>query len=276
MRHSAMRCLRRSAMRGLHRSAMRGLRLFVCSQGSHFCRKAEPCDKNHKNSRFFWQKIHKFALILCVFTFQKFFHALLGVFSAFKCIFIASPKHFQPSKVLSRLAWRVFSLQKYFHCLPEAFSPFKRTFVAPLGAVLGFKSIFIASPRRFQPSKVLLLLRSAYFGVQKFFCCLPEAISGFKRTFVASPKCFHLSKVLLRLASQRDALFTDFLFARNARIFVSQRSALLTEFSCGKLALIFLQKPQKFAPFTAKSTKIRVYSVCFHLSKAVSIRFRQK
>ena len=176
---------------------------------------------------------------------------------------------FHLSKVLSRLAWRVFSLQKYFHCLPEAFSPFKRTFVAPLGAVLGFKSIFIASPRRFQPSKVLLLLRSAYFGVQKFFCCLPEAISGFKRTFVASPKCFHLSKVLLRLASQRDALFTDFLFARNARIFVSQRSALLTEFSCGKLALIFLQKPQKFAPFTAKSTKIRAYSVRFHLSKAV-------
>ena len=36
---------------GFHRSAMRCLRLFVCSQCSHFCRKAEPCDKKHKNSR---------------------------------------------------------------------------------------------------------------------------------------------------------------------------------------------------------------------------------
>ena len=36
---------------GFHRSAMRCLRLFVCSHRSHFCRKALPCDKNHKNSR---------------------------------------------------------------------------------------------------------------------------------------------------------------------------------------------------------------------------------
>ena len=51
------------------------------------------------------------------------------------------------------------------------------------------------------------------------------------------------------LASQRDALFNDFLFARKARIFVSQRSALLTEFSCGKLALILLARWFLFLPF---------------------------
>ena len=82
--------------------------------------------------------------------------------------------HFQPSKVLSRLAFRIFSLQKQFHAL--------------LCAFLGFKSTL----------------------------------------------------------SQRDALLTDFLFARNARIFVSQGRALLNEFSCGKLAQ-FRQRTQKFA-----------------------------
>ena len=58
----ALPCLHRSALCAcLRRSAMRCLRVFVCSQCSHFCRKAEPCDKNHKNSRLFRQRTQKFA-----------------------------------------------------------------------------------------------------------------------------------------------------------------------------------------------------------------------
>ncbi|MCH5294272.1 MAG: hypothetical protein J1E07_11125, partial [Treponema sp.] len=148
---------------------------------------------------------------------------------AFKSAFAPCLVRFRRSKVLLLLRSAYFGLQKHFHCFSEAFSAFKRSFTPCLAC--------------FWRSKVLLLLRSAYFGLQKCFHCLPEAFLGFKSSL-----------------SQRDALLTDFLFARNARI-LPQGSALLTEFSCGKLV-----------PFAAKSTKIRAYSVHFQPSKAVSIR----
>ena len=172
---------------------------------------------------------------------------------------------FWRSKPFSSLPRHVFGVQKFFHCLHEA--------------ILGFKSVFVAPLVVFWASKELLLPTRSIFSLQKYFHCLPEAFSAFKSSFTPHPKRFWASKELLLLRSAcfvaRQSLAYDFLFARNARSFVSQRNALLTEFSCGKLALFFA-KTTKIRAFYGKSTKIRAYSVRFHLSKAVSIRFRQK
>ena len=154
-------------------------RLFVCSHRSHFCRKAEPCDKNHKNSRFFlqkpqkfaqfWQKIQKFAFILCVFTFQNHFRHLLGVFLGFKSGFAPHPKRFHLSKELLLLRLACFGFQKNFCDFPEAFS--------------AFKSSFVVSPRRFRASKVFLRSTRGVFGVQKFFCCSARRVFTFQKRF---------------------------------------------------------------------------------------------
>ena len=249
----------------------------------------------------FWQKTQKFVLILCVFTFQKNFCYFLGVFlgfhrSAMRCLrlFVCSQcSHFvarqslasqrdalftsfpaenscllrqKPQKFARFWALRVCAL------LPQSIFGFLACADCSLGAFWAFSHVRTASPTRFRGKCACALLAWHVLGFLACAHCFPGAFSTFSRlrivrlarfgAFIAA-RC-----AAYRLLSQGSALLTDFLFARNARIFVSQRNALLTEFSCGKLALFFCknhknsrllwQRAQKLAA-RFRASKVRVH-----------------
>ena len=90
-----------------------------------------------------FQRSKPFSLLARrIFGVQKRFHALLGVFSAFKSAFVAPLGVFWRSKVFSLPPRSDFTFQKFFCAPPEAILGFKSVFVAPLGVFSPFKSGF--------------------------------------------------------------------------------------------------------------------------------------
>ena len=163
-------------MRGLHRSAMPCLRRSAMRCLPSFCLLAMLAFL--PQGRALRQKPQKLALILCVFTFQKYFCCFLGVFLGFGYAPKASRGLFSGFGSAPEGFSACFRARECSHDFPDTFSTCG-------SAPKDF-------PKRFHLSKVLLLLPRRVFGLRARSQNLARLVFGLWECSIAT-RCTALS-----------------------------------------------------------------------------------
>ena len=176
-----------------------------------FLRKTRAfCGKNHKNSRFFQQKLFQclknlvFGLQKCgcerlswrVFDFLALAHCSLGAILGFSRVRIACLARFRLSRACALLSWHVLGFFALAHCFPGAFLGFSRLRIALLARFWVFRVCGLLAWRDFGLSSQRDALLTTFCLLAPLAFCHKALPCGKTTKIRAYSVHFHPSKVL--------------------------------------------------------------------------------